>query len=319
MENVKSPMVSVVIPTYNRAHLVSRAIQSVLDQTYRDFELIIVDDGSTDNTEEVVRAFHDARIIYLKQPSNRGVSAARNAGIKAAQGNYIAFQDSDDEWLPQKLEKQMALFKEDKKGDLGLVLCEYLVLEKGQEIHSVPNIKRLNYEQLISHPGAYNEGPSRYLLKRDLTERELYFDENLRACEDWDLLLRMSHICRIDYAKEVLVKYIIHNETHLGSYRNILDARNILLKKYAKELELKPKALSYSFRQNALDNFQLGQMRDMRYYLYASIKAYPWNPDLYFNFLISLFGRRVFLLFLGVRHYVFKFLAQMKSFLSRLR
>jgi glycosyltransferase involved in cell wall biosynthesis len=313
MENGKLPAVSIIIPTYNRAHLIDRSIKSVLAQTYRDFELIIVDDGSADNTEQVVRSYNDQRIRYLKHPKNRGVSAARNTGIKAAAGSYIAFQDSDDEWLPRKLEKQMALFEEDKKGDLGLVLCEYLVLEKERETHSAPNISNLDYEQLISHPGAFNEGPSRFLLKRDLTAAELYFDEKLRACEDWDFLLRISHICRIDYVKEVLVKYIIHNESHLGSRRNILEARNALLLKYADEYKTRPKALSYGYRQNAVDCHQLGQMRDMRRYLKASIKAYPWNPDLYLNFVIALFGRRGFQIFLTLRYSVFKVLSQVSQ------
>ena len=96
------PTVSVIIPTYNRANLIGRSIQSVLGQTYRDFEVIIIDDNSTDNTGEVVRSFRDPRIIYIKLSSNSGVSAARNQGIQMAKGTYIAFQDSDDEWFPHK-------------------------------------------------------------------------------------------------------------------------------------------------------------------------------------------------------------------------
>jgi glycosyltransferase involved in cell wall biosynthesis len=106
MEN-SSIAVSVVIPTYNRASLLGRAIKSVLEQTYQDFEIIVVDDASTDNTEEVVRNLRDRRIRYLRHEKNRGGSAARNTGIRAAWGQYIAFQDSDDEWLPEKLKKQM--------------------------------------------------------------------------------------------------------------------------------------------------------------------------------------------------------------------
>jgi len=97
----KNPKVSVIIPTYNRAHLIGRAIQSVLNQTYQDFELIVVDDGSTDNTNEVIKEFSqkDKRILYIKHDKNKGGSAARNTGIKAARGEYIAFQDSDDEMV----------------------------------------------------------------------------------------------------------------------------------------------------------------------------------------------------------------------------
>ena len=96
------PETSVIIPTYNRADVLSRAIESVLEQSYQDFELIIVDDGSTDGTESVVHQYDDDRLIYITQ-SNAGANAARNRGIKAATGEYIAFLDSDDEFLPLKL------------------------------------------------------------------------------------------------------------------------------------------------------------------------------------------------------------------------
>ncbi len=99
----EKPMVSVIIPTYNRAHVLGRAIRSVLDQTYQDFELIVVDDGSSDHTGEVVATFADPRIHYLRHEKNRGAAAARNTAIKTAQGEYIASLDSHDEWLPEKL------------------------------------------------------------------------------------------------------------------------------------------------------------------------------------------------------------------------
>ena len=109
----EKPTVSVIIPTYNRAHLIDRSIQSVLNQTYQDFELIVVDDRSTDNTEDIIRQFRekDKRIKYIKHDKNKGGSAARNTRIKNSVGKYIVFQDSDDEWFPEKLEKQMKIFE----------------------------------------------------------------------------------------------------------------------------------------------------------------------------------------------------------------
>lgn len=101
------PTVSVVIPTYDRAELLSRAVDSVLDQTYDDFELLVVDDGSTDDTEAVVTGYDDDRVRYLAHETNRGANPARNTGIEAADGEYVAFLDSDDEWRPRKLEAQL--------------------------------------------------------------------------------------------------------------------------------------------------------------------------------------------------------------------
>jgi len=106
--NKKIPRISVIIPSYNRANTIGRAIQSALSQSYQDFEIIVIDDGSTDHTEEVIRSFQDSRIRYIRHNRNRGGSAARNTGIHAARGEYIAFLDSDDEWLPQKLELYFA-------------------------------------------------------------------------------------------------------------------------------------------------------------------------------------------------------------------
>ena len=297
------PTVSVIIPTYNRAHLIGRSIQSVLTQTYEDFELIIVDDGSTDNTEEIVMAFNDHRISYLKQSSNRGVSAARNIGIKAARGSYIAFQDSDDEWLPQKLEKQVALFEEDKKGDLGLVLCETLGVSQHGELRVAPQIDKLNCEQLISYLGAYGEGTQRFVLKRDITAPELYFDEHLKAWEEWDLMLRVSRICRIDYVKEALVRHYYHGGPQLDNAPNRLRARRVLFHKYAAELKKRPKSAGISHWHSALDYFRLGQMDHMRRELRIAIKAYPWNPELYFDYLISFFGPGGYGLFMKLRYF----------------
>src|SRR5262245_52205489 len=98
MRSVGHPTVSIVIPTYNRAALIARSIQSVLNQSYADFELLVIDDGSTDETEGVVARFFDLRINYVRLASNAGASAARNVGIRISKGKFIAFQDSDDEW-----------------------------------------------------------------------------------------------------------------------------------------------------------------------------------------------------------------------------
>jgi Glycosyltransferases involved in cell wall biogenesis len=105
------PAVSVIIPTYNRAHTISQSIISILNQTYNNFELIIVDDGSTDNTEEVVKNFNDKRIKYIAHKENRGAASALNTGISFSSGSFVTFNGSDDEWLPEKLEEEMKGFK----------------------------------------------------------------------------------------------------------------------------------------------------------------------------------------------------------------
>jgi glycosyltransferase involved in cell wall biosynthesis len=124
--------VSVIIPTFNRAHLINRAIQSVLSQTYRDFELIIIDDASNDGTEETAKkiissnkSFHDPQIIYIKNRVRKGGSAARNIGIKLAKGKYIAFLDDDDEWLPTKLSEQVNIMNRSNE-NVGAVYAGFM-------------------------------------------------------------------------------------------------------------------------------------------------------------------------------------------------
>ena len=120
----KSPIVSVIIPTYNRVYLLGRAIRSVLTQTYQDFEIIVVDDGSTDNIEDVVTNFNDSRIKYIRHEKNKGGAVARNTGIKAARSKYSAFLDSDDEWLSDKLKQQIECL-ENSDEEVGVVYCEF--------------------------------------------------------------------------------------------------------------------------------------------------------------------------------------------------
>ena len=118
-------LVSVVIPTHNRADLLPRAIDSVLNQTYSNFEIIVVSDGSTDNTEEVVKSYSDkdSRIRFIGYSPARGGNIARNTGIEAAKGEYVAFLDDDDEWMPEKLKKQIKVMESNP--DIGLVILVY--------------------------------------------------------------------------------------------------------------------------------------------------------------------------------------------------
>jgi glycosyltransferase involved in cell wall biosynthesis len=298
------PLVSVIIPTYNRAHLIGRAIQSVLNQTFKDIEIIVVDDGSKDNTDEIVRAIDDPRVIYLKHQENRGVSAARNTGIKAARGEFIAFQDSDDEWLPNKLEKQLAKFKEGKIGDLGLVVCEKFSIIKDTERYEPRKGKDLNYAQLISHFLGYGIATHCFLLRRELVTSELYFDENLHAWEEWDLMFRISRICSIDIVKEPLVKQYIHGEDHVDIPSNRIPAKIALLRKYASELESNPRGLGYAHWQIALDYFRIGEMGQAKHHLKKAVAVCPWNPDYWCQYGAALLGHWALKIALGLRYVI---------------
>jgi glycosyltransferase involved in cell wall biosynthesis len=183
--------VSVIIPTYNRARKVARAITSVLYQTFRDYEVIVVDDGSRDGTNAVLPLF-TPHITALKHEENRGVSAARNTGIKASRAPLIAFLDSDDYWLPEKLAEQTAFFKAHPQA----MACQ-------TQERWIRNGKRVNPGKKHLKPGGNLfepslklclVSPSAAMVRRDLLEAVGLFDESLPVCEDYDLWLRIS--CR---------------------------------------------------------------------------------------------------------------------------
>ena len=186
----KNPLVSVIIPTYNRGWIVKEAIDSVLAQDFADFELIVVDDGSTDNTFKILEEFEsDIRVI---RQTNRGVSAARNCGIQASVGRWIAFLDSDDLWLPQKLSLQVDFFS--SHGDAMICQTEEQWIRNGVRVN--PKVRHHKFSGLIFERSLELclVSPSAVMIRKDLFHNVGLFDESLPACEDYDLWLRVS--CR---------------------------------------------------------------------------------------------------------------------------
>jgi glycosyltransferase involved in cell wall biosynthesis len=186
----KKPAVSVIIPTYNRGWIIREALDSVLAQDFEDFELIVVDDGSTDNTREILEAYDDAVIVLSL--NNRGVSAARNRGIAEARAPLIAFLDSDDLWKPQKLSRQVAFFE----ATPGALICqtEEIWIRNGVRVN--PGKRHHKFSGMIFEPSLALclVSPSAVMIRKKLFDMVGLFDEDLPACEDYDLWLRVS--CR---------------------------------------------------------------------------------------------------------------------------
>lgn len=195
------PSVSVIIPTYNRAPMVVEAVESVLAQSFRDFELIVVDDGSSDNTQDLLAPYGDA--LRLLRQENRGVSAARNLGLASSQGAFIAFLDSDDLWHSDKLSVQTSYLRTFP----GAALChtDEIWVRNGARVnpgkrHAKAEGKaflRLLRDSLIS--------PSTVMIRRSVLEAAGGFDESLPACEDYALWLRISLSCSIHLIRRPLV------------------------------------------------------------------------------------------------------------------
>lgn len=199
--------VSIIIPTYNRADVIANSIQSILDQTYKQYELLIVDDGSTDDTASVIESLYNERIRYIKLPENKGVAAARNEGIRQAKYDYIAFQDSDDYWHKDKLEKQMDFLT--KHPEIALLYCPYECQKNDGSVIIVPNNdiplseKQGNiYEYMLRRNTI---GTPSVLLRKEALDKSGYFNETLTCLEDWELFLRISKHCEIAFLDEVLL------------------------------------------------------------------------------------------------------------------
>ena len=194
--------IATVIPTFNRASIVSRAIDSVLSQTRLPSEIIVVDDGSTDNTESLISEKYRT-VSYIKS-ENKGVSAARNIGIKAAKSEWIAFLDSDDEWLPQKVEKQIA--KISHNPSYKVVHCEEIWIRDGRRVN--PKVKHKKYGGYIFEKclPLCVISPSAVVIHRDLFQELGYFDESLPACEDYDLWLRICAKYPVLFVEDPLLR-----------------------------------------------------------------------------------------------------------------
>ena len=204
------PTVSVVIPTYNRADYILEAIESVMSQTYRDFEIVVVDDGSTDDTAAIIRAEFSDKVIYHYQP-NRGVSHARNTGINIAKGNWIAFLDSDDEWLPEKLQVQLKTLQ--KHPDHQFCHTNEIWIRNGVRVNSMVKHNKSGGYIFDKCLALCVISPSSVLMRKSIFQQIGMFDENLPACEDYDYWLRYCSRYPVLYVDTPqLVKYGGHQD-----------------------------------------------------------------------------------------------------------
>jgi len=233
---ITAPLVSVVIPVHNRPDAVRRAIASVLAQTFQRFEIVVVDDGSTDATCDAVSSVRDGRVRLIRHKKNRGGSAARNTGIEATRAPFVAFLDSDDEWLPTKLERQLEVFAR-SPDTLGLV---YTGAERtypdGSVSRAVPR-RRTNLMRELLRVNVVGE-TSLGMVRRSVLEALDGFDESLPSCQDLDLWLRISERFTVDVVPEVLVK--IANGSDPGritaSVRSMMTGRAVYCRKHREKM-----------------------------------------------------------------------------------
>lgn len=289
-----NPTVSVVIPTCNRAHFVGRAIQSVLDQTYRNFEILVVDDASNDNTEEIVKHFSDERISYIPHRENKGGSSARNTGIKAARGKFIGFLDDDDEWLPQKLECQINLFSRSQSmvGAVytGNIMCNHKTRKVLKEI--VPTKRGMILADLLFRNCVGST--SSILIKKECLARVGLFDENLPSCQDWDMWIRISRHYQIDFVDQTLFIHYVHENRISTNYEARTQGTKILIEKISEDIASKPKIISHHHFGNSKLFYLMDDRRRGKSELMKAVRLNPINARYFTYFIYSLLGLNPF-------------------------
>lgn len=228
--------ISVIIPTYNRAHCIKRAVESVLEQTYPVQEIIIADDCSQDNTEEVLQQIDDPRIRYFRLPQNRGAGGARNFGVDKAQHDLIAFHDSDDEWVANKIESQMEHWE--RYPDYGLMYTAYSIIMPDQINYVGPNMSgerklegdilaELLYKNMVDAPAI--------VVKKQIFYEVGGFDETMCALEDWDFAIKVAKKYPIGFVPEVLLKKGYSEGSVSSNKATYYQNRCYMLRKYRTE------------------------------------------------------------------------------------
>ena len=290
MEKVNK-LISVVIPVYNREALITEALNSVFDQSYRPLEVIVIDDGSTDRTPEVVKGWikvhssTDGFRVKLVRQEHKGGNPARNRGIEESRGKYVAFLDSDDLWLKEKLAKQILCFQDP---EVGAVYCgiQPMDLTTGEVSPAIPQayprgwiLARLLVRDVTAPTSAF-------VLRRSVFDVVGRFDEALEARQDWDMWIRVSTAFKIDAVPEPLVRYRHHSGTRTASdpYREIR-AYNAIRKKYMDLVSRQPflvrraAAASYYKRLGRVHFHHFNsRSRALAYYL-LSLANFPADFD----------------------------------------
>lgn len=277
---MQAPLVSVVITAYNYAAYLPKAIDSVLGQTYRNIEVIIVNDGSTDNTEDAVAPYlNDGRVTYITQ-KNSGQASSKNRGIRASRGGFVAFLDADDFWRSDKLERQMPLFSKDPQ--TGVVYSDLNFIGPGGEPLDIERPQRFRGDILQELFLDNFIGFSTTVVRKECFERAGVFDEGLSMAIDWHLWLRVACHYRFDYVDEPLLYY---RWGHANMSKNIEkrfkcsdDVMEWFLKTHGDRLRKKTVRRAFALTYNRRGRYYL--RRDIKTglgYLFKSILANPFQ------------------------------------------
>jgi len=281
------PKVSVIIPTHNRAEFLLSAITSVLNQTFQNFEVIIIDDASKDHTREVIANFNDTRIKVIHNQVSKGAAGARNIAIMNSNCEYTAFLDDDDEWVPEKLKMQTCLLDKSPP-EVGGVCTGRFEIEKVSGRVSVynPEMNDLSKGNFIT--------TSSILLRRECFEKCGLFDESMPTNSDYDMWIRISKDFSFKIIKNALVNYYIHENSLTLDYEKKTIGIEILFEKHDDFFKKCRKEYSKQYLDLGVAYCYKGEVQKGRKAFSKSIGMNPFEIRNYFNFILSLLGAERF-------------------------
>ena len=285
--------VSIIIPTYNRAHVIARSIESALHQTHQDIEILIIDDGSTDGTFDVVKQFfRHAQVRYLRHELNKGHQAARNTGIKNAGGDYVAFLDSDDTWFPQKIERQLDAIS--KKGADCVVLTGMWIIENGLKTKFLRKYNGYVYPELLAD---YGTAHGCMLVPRDWFRQIGFLDESITAFADWDLGISLSKLFEFLTIDEMCVNYYQDDPQSLQKNK-LTQARDYsrIVEKHQNDMLqfIGKRGLAKHYRTIAVLFDSAGDFTQCRSYMLEAFRTDERDPRTFLLALWTLCGARAF-------------------------
>lgn len=295
------PLVSVIIPCYNGQQYIKEAIESVLQQKYQVFEIIIIDDASTDSSDKVIQAYlSDHRIMYHKNPVNGGIPFSRNTGIRESNGDYIAFLDQDDFWLPNFL--STLIEKSKKHPDIGLIFCDFYVLDTSKGTKRIirnpnPPDPHVFLEKLFLHKISIATFMQTALVKRECIDSLGYLDESLKVLDDYEFWLRVAGCYSMNRVDIPLVVKRQHAENALDKSDDSVFMDK--LKISAKAVRFYPELVRYTRKRNglifndwALFLMKNGDLKGAKSKFIRSLRENKLNILSYVGLLALLFGRK---------------------------
>ncbi|WP_440989455.1 glycosyltransferase family 2 protein [Haloarchaeobius baliensis] len=292
---MREPLISVVLTTHNRAELVGDAIESVLSQTYRNIELFVVDDASTDETASVVESYDDDRLTYVRHETNRHLSAARNTGIELADGEYVAFLDDDDRWTERKLERQVERFERAPETDRpGLVYCWMDYCEDGSVVEAYrPTLRGDVYRETLG--GQPLGSGSTWLVLAEAFDEVGGFDEAVHRGVDGDFVRRLAREYHVDFVPAVLTKYTVgHGSGRItdedeASIREAIECHRRTLQKHGDAFRTYPDQEATLRAKVGWRRTQLGSWADGIAEFDRAVRLAPTCRSVYFYMGVAVF------------------------------